>query len=77
MDIMDEAQQRDRDIQSAVDDYLRRRPFDLEAYQPERAPVIDGIAYCVDCGLDIPPERVRAKPNAVTCLDCQKIRERR
>lgn len=33
--------------------------------------------FCNDCGNDIPPERLRAKPEAVTCFTCQRIREQR
>ena len=31
---------------------------------------------CVDCGKDIPEARVRAKPEAARCSECQSARER-
>jgi DnaK suppressor protein len=76
MDIIDRAQQNDREIQQSVDNYLKRRGIDLFE-PPERAQVIDGIAYCVDCGLDIPPKRLEAKPDAVRCVECESRKERR
>ena len=32
---------------------------------------------CVDCGVEIPFERLRASPMAVRCVDCQMRSERR
>ncbi|MHB1592067.1 MAG: TraR/DksA family transcriptional regulator [Sulfuricella sp.] len=31
---------------------------------------------CVDCGADIPLERLRAYPTAVRCISCQSIHEK-
>jgi RNA polymerase-binding protein DksA len=31
---------------------------------------------CVDCGDEIPVERLTAQPTAVRCVDCQALRER-
>ena len=33
--------------------------------------------FCNDCGNDIPESRLAANPDAVTCLTCQDIREKR
>jgi RNA polymerase-binding protein DksA len=30
---------------------------------------------CEDCGTEIPPERLEARPNATLCIDCQRQRE--
>lgn len=30
---------------------------------------------CVECGEQIPEERLRAKPDTKYCIDCQEIRE--
>ena len=30
---------------------------------------------CADCGLVIPEKRLRARPEAIRCLDCQSVRE--
>lgn len=41
--------------------------------------VIDGIVECLDCGIDIPSDRLDALPNCVRCIDCQfthEIREK-
>lgn len=32
---------------------------------------------CADCGIDIPAARLTAQPAALTCVDCQSLRERR
>jgi DnaK suppressor protein len=75
MGIIDRAQENDRELQQAVDNYLKRRSIEL--FEPlERARVVHGVAYCVDCGLDIPPERLKAKPDAVRCVECQGKKER-
>jgi DnaK suppressor protein len=31
---------------------------------------------CIDCGDDIPPERITAAPSATRCVQCQARRER-
>lgn len=33
------------------------------------------FGHCVDCGQDIPYERLRAQPAALRCLACQRQRE--
>jgi len=33
------------------------------------------FGHCVDCGQDIPYERLQAQPAALRCLDCQRMRE--
>lgn len=35
-----------------------------------------GIRYCLDCGIDIPPERMAVQPHAVRCVSCQSRKER-
>ncbi len=35
----------------------------------------DGIRYCLDCGIDIPQERIEAEPEAVRCVSCQTRKE--
>jgi DnaK suppressor protein len=30
---------------------------------------------CEECGSQIPPERLEARPNATLCIDCQRQRE--
>ncbi|WPZ33211.1 TraR/DksA C4-type zinc finger protein [Thalassobaculum sp. OXR-137] len=36
----------------------------------------DGRTHCIDCGEEIPEARRAADPGAVTCIDCQRDRER-
>jgi RNA polymerase-binding protein DksA len=31
---------------------------------------------CIDCGRDIPFERLQAQPGALRCIDCQSLHER-
>ncbi|MGZ4974660.1 MAG: TraR/DksA family transcriptional regulator [Burkholderiaceae bacterium] len=41
--------------------------------------IVDGVVECIDCGDEIPVERLAALPNCVRCIDCQtmyEIRER-
>lgn len=39
--------------------------------------VVDGVVYCIDCGVQISANRLAAKPNAARCIDCQEIYETR
>lgn len=39
-------------------------------------PCASAASACADCGDDIPPARLKAAPWAVTCIDCQELRER-
>jgi len=38
---------------------------------------VGGVRCCLDCGEPIPPERIRANPQASRCVACQAGRERR
>lgn len=37
--------------------------------------VVDGVVECIDCGVDIPADRLEALPDCVRCIDCQTIHE--
>jgi len=39
---------------------------------------VDNGSYgeCLDCGIDIPEERLKARPTADTCVTCQEDKER-
>lgn len=37
----------------------------------------DKVRYCVDCGKPIPAARLKAVPEAIRCVECQKILEKR
>jgi RNA polymerase-binding protein DksA len=55
-----------------------RQILDQEAKQVQEA--LDRQAQglygiCEECGKEIPPERLEARPNATLCIECQRIRE--
>lgn len=35
----------------------------------------EDFGYCEDCGIEIGFKRLKARPSATTCIDCEKIRE--
>lgn len=35
----------------------------------------NGTTNCQDCGVPIPPQRKRAIPGCLTCVQCQTLRE--
>jgi phage/conjugal plasmid C-4 type zinc finger TraR family protein len=37
--------------------------------------VVDGVVECMDCGMDIPTQRLAALPDCVRCIDCQTMHE--
>ena len=75
MDIVDHAQELDQEFQQkALEAYRKRRNF---VEPPEMQVIVDGIAYCLDCGLDIDSRRLQHMPNAVRCVECQGKKERR
>lgn len=37
--------------------------------------VVDGVVECMDCGIDIPADRLAALPHCVRCIDCQTMHE--
>lgn len=37
----------------------------------------DGVRVCLDCGDPIDPKRLAARPEAVRCVWCKYIKERR
>lgn len=39
--------------------------------------VVDGVRVCLDCGYPIDTARIAAQPQAVRCVECQSIYERR
>ena len=75
MDIIDHAQELDQEFQQkALEAHKRRKNF---AEPPEVQLIVDGIAYCLDCDEDIDPARLKARPDAVRCVECQGKKERR
>ncbi|POT25336.1 conjugal transfer protein TraR [Citrobacter freundii] len=53
----------------------RQRVVKAHLNRPVERAARDG--YCNDCGNDIPAPRRQARPDAVTCLTCQQLREER
>jgi len=53
---------------------------DMQEIESARAALerIDAGHYgtCIDCGLEIAPERLRAQPTAARCIHCQEKNER-
>lgn len=37
--------------------------------------IIDGAVECLDCGIEIPDDRLDALPNCVRCIECQTAHE--
>jgi phage/conjugal plasmid C-4 type zinc finger protein, TraR family len=37
--------------------------------------VVEGVVECLDCGIDIPVDRLAVLPNCVRCIDCQTLHE--
>ncbi len=35
----------------------------------------NGVRYCLGCGIEIPPKRLEAAPQAVRCVSCQSRKE--
>jgi len=45
--------------------------------QPEEPLIIDGHRHCLHCEKRIPRKRLKVKPDAMRCVGCQEILERR
>ncbi|EHK89831.1 TraR/DksA C4-type zinc finger protein [Aggregatibacter actinomycetemcomitans] len=66
-DIADKAQQREEKM------WDNRRKQQATAQQ--FAHNINTARYCMDCGVLIHPSRVKAMPQCVRCISCQKLHE--
>ena len=56
---------------------ISRDVGELRAMEAARRRIADGAyGLCVDCGSDIPLERLRAQPAAARCLACQSRHEK-
>jgi len=47
----------------------------LEKDLTARLKNLAGVVFKDDCGLVIPEQRLRARPAATRCLDCQSVRD--
>lgn len=72
----DDAPQRlpEREIAAALTDH-ERRELDAVVAALQRLERGD-YGACVDCGTDIPFDRLRAEPLALRCVDCAAAHER-
>lgn len=52
----------------------RERALNARLNRVKEAPEESGV--CNDCGDAIDPARIAVLPDAVTCIDCQTLRER-
>lgn len=60
----------EQELEASTDVYLEEE----ERRIAEARRALDAGTYgrCADCGLDIPPERLEAVPEAIRCIDCQR-----
>lgn len=71
-DLVTEEDRADQAGQFHVDLALLHHQQGLE---PDTGIASSGI--CNDCGNDIPPERIAARPHCTRCIDCQRAFELR
>lgn len=70
-DSSDVTEQRARDL--VIDQILEGEAEQIREAQRRRAEGRYGI--CENCGREISPERLAARPEATLCIDCQRQRE--
>jgi RNA polymerase-binding transcription factor DksA len=70
-DVSDVTEQRARDF--AIEQILEGEAEQIRDAQRRREEGTYGI--CEECGREIPPERLEARPEAALCIDCQRRRE--
>ena len=62
-----------REMQQTTQQMLERETAQVEAAIRAREKGTYGI--CSECGREIPPERLQARPQATLCVDCQRRAE--
>jgi RNA polymerase-binding transcription factor DksA len=70
-DLGTEMQEQEVDLTTEV--FLEEEARRIE--EARRALAEGRYGICVDCGVEIPAERLRAVPEAVRCVECQRIFE--
>jgi DnaK suppressor protein len=71
-DIIDRAKQLEMDQrQRAIDSQL------AQSQETEEPLEEGGVRYCLDCGIDIDPDRLKARPQSVRCVECKTIKEKK
>ncbi|MBH2716606.1 TraR/DksA C4-type zinc finger protein [Serratia marcescens] len=48
-----------------------------QQHRPSLSLPVTAVRECEDCSRLIPPARLAALPQAVCCVDCQELRERK
>jgi RNA polymerase-binding protein DksA len=75
-DMVADAEERFRTGMEHVE--LQRDQEELRGIEQARERIADGTyGVCVDCGRDIPYERLKAQPSAKRCIACQEAYEKR
>ncbi len=69
-DLYDRAQEREQANTAAA----QRAHAERQTPEPPQQRVA-GQVLCIDCGKSIEPRRLKAKPNAARCVDCQSAWE--
>lgn len=59
-----------RELQLTTQQLLERQSAQVEAAMRAREQGTYGT--CTECGREIPPERLAARPEATLCVDCQR-----
>jgi RNA polymerase-binding transcription factor DksA len=59
-----------RELQQTTQELLDREVAQVQAAMRARATGTYGI--CQECGRQIPPERLEARPEATLCVECQR-----
>lgn len=69
----------DIDLAQANDEQFRRQALmaHFRRCEEEVDSMLDDFRVCRDCGEEIEPGRLEAKPDARRCIDCQSRKERR
>lgn len=73
---MDVADRADLENECFVTSALYAQHKQREKTNPQTS-TENSVRYCVDCGEPIPAARLNAVPNAIRCVECQRLFEKR
>ncbi|MGR6871223.1 TraR/DksA C4-type zinc finger protein [Pseudomonas sp. HK3] len=72
------AQMDDADRAKEIEQLHRRAALEMATRHPEPPQqIIDGWVVCIDCVTPLQPDRLKAKPDAARCIECQSIHEKK
>ncbi len=63
----------EQELEASTDVYLEEEERRID--EARRALAAGTYGTCADCGREIPPERLEAVPEAVRCVECQRLLE--